>query len=93
MAAFVKIVVPDGVVMGEVHGEDVAASFPRTVFGPWNFAVPLEHVGSTIVIFDGLGNKTERMIAAPLLSLFFESVDDQFVNLFLLHQNIIDPPN
>ena len=85
--------VPNGVIMGEVHGENVAASIPGTVFGSWNFTVPLEHVGSTIVIFDGFSNKTKGMVATPFLSLFFESVDDQFVNLFLLHQNIIDPPN
>ena len=72
--------------MGEVHGENVAASFPRTVFGPWNFAVPLEHVGSSIIIFNGFSNKTKGMVASPFLSLFFESVNDQFVNLFLLHQ-------
>jgi len=47
--------------------------------------MPLEHVGATIRIFDGLGNKAKGMITTPLFSFFFESIDHQLVNLFFLH--------
>ena len=48
--------------------------------------MPLEHVGCPIGIFDGLGHKAKGVIASPFLALFLKTVDDQLVDLLLLHQ-------
>lgn len=77
--------VPYGEVMGEVHAEDVAAAFPGTIFGSWYFAVPLEHVGGSICVFEGFGDEAEGVVAPPVLPFLFEAVDDEFVDLFFLH--------
>ena len=62
--------------MSEIHGEDVAASLPRTIFWPWDFTMPLEHVGRTVIVFGGFGDKAKRMVASPLLALLLEPVDN-----------------
>lgn len=46
--------------------------------------MPLKHVERAISIFGGFGDKTKGMITAPLFALFFESVDDKFVDLFFI---------
>ncbi len=62
--------------MGEIHGKNVASSFPRTVFGSWYFAMPFEHIGGSIVVFCWFCYKAEGMIASPLFPFFFESIDN-----------------
>ena len=71
--------------MREIHAEDIAASFPRAIFGARNFAMPLEHIGGSVLIFDGFGDKSEGMINSPFLSFLFKSVNHEFVDLFFLH--------
>lgn len=73
--------------MGKVHCESVGALFPGWIFGAWDLAMPLEHVEGIIGIFGGFGNKAKGMVTAPLFALFFESVDDEFVDLFFLCHN------
>ena len=57
--------------MGKVHAQHVAASLPRTVLWTRDLAMPFEHIGSAVLVFDGLGNEAERVVAAPVLALFF----------------------
>ena len=71
--------------MREIHGEIVTSAFPGGIFGPRNLTLPLKHIRSAVWIVDRLGHKTERMIAAPFLTLFLESVDDQLIHFLLLH--------
>jgi hypothetical protein len=71
--------------VSKIHTQNVAASFPGTVLGPRNFTVPLEHIGSAIVVLDRLGDEAEGVVAPPFLALLLQSVDDQVVGLFLLH--------
>ena len=71
--------------MAEVHGEDEAALLPRAVLGSRDFAVPLQHIGSAVLTFNGFGHEAERVVAAPIFSLFFEPVYHQFVYLLFLH--------
>lgn len=59
------------VIVGEVHQESVATSFPGALFGAGDLAVPFEHVGGAVVGLEGLGYESERMIAPPLFPLFF----------------------
>ena len=47
--------------------------------------MPLEHVETGVGIVCGFGNKTKGMISSPLFALFFESIDDEFVDLFFFH--------
>lgn len=75
--------------MREVHGEDVAAALPDVVLGARDLAMPLKHIDCPIVVLGWLGHKPERMITPPLFPLLLESVNDQFVYLFFLHENII----
>jgi len=85
--------VPDGEIVGKVHAEHVAASLPGAIFGTRDFAMPLQHIGSAVLVFDGLGDEPERMVTPPVLPLFFESVDNQLVYLFFLHHyNLIVRP-
>jgi hypothetical protein len=72
--------------VSEVHHKHVAASFPRTILGSRNLAMPFEHVEGTIIIFKGLGDKAKGVVTSPLFSLLFESIYHEFVYLFLLHQ-------
>jgi hypothetical protein len=62
--------------VGEIHAEHVAAAFPGTVFGSGYFAVPLEHVGGAVGIFDGFGDEAEGVVAPPVFAFLFEPVDD-----------------
>ena len=75
--------------MSEIHGEKIAASFPWTLFGSWYLTVPLKHVDTAIIVLIGFGDEAERMITPPLFSFLLQAVDNKFVNLLLLHQNII----
>lgn len=68
--------------MREVHCESVRALFPGRILGPRDLAMPLEHVETAIRVFGGFGNKSKRMVTSPLFALFFESIDDKFVDLF-----------
>ena len=72
--------VPDGVVVGEVHGEVVDPVVPGSV-GPGDFADPLEEIEGPVVVGLGLGDKTVGVIAPPLLPLLLEPVDDKFLGL------------
>ena len=81
--------VPDGVVVGEVHGEVVDTIVPGS-FGAGYLADPFEEVESTVVVDLGLGDKTVGVIAPPLLPLLLESVDDKFLGLVgALHRDSI----
>ena len=77
------------VVVSKVHCEDVTASFPRALLGSRDFAMPLEHVCGSIVVLDRFGDKAEGVITPPLFAFLFEPVDDELVNLLLLHEYII----
>jgi hypothetical protein len=74
--------------MREVHGECVRSTLPRGILGPGDLAMPLEHVGGSIWVVDGLGHKAEGMVTAPLLSLLLEAVYHQLVYLLFLHYQI-----
>ena len=82
-----EFALPNGKIMGEVHGESIGSAFPRGILGSWDLAIPLEHVGGAIGIFEGFGNKAKGVVAAPFLALFLEAVDDKLVDLLLLHQS------
>ncbi len=71
--------------MREVHAEYVAASFPGTFFGAGDLAVPFEHVGGAVLVFDGLGDEAEGVVASPVLPLLLETVYHQLVYLLFLH--------
>jgi hypothetical protein len=78
---------PDREVMGEVHGEGVCAFFPGGALGAWDLTQPLHHVGGAILlIFHGFGDKAEWVVAPPVLSFLFQSVNDQLVDFFLIHR-------
>jgi hypothetical protein len=77
--------VPDREVVREVHAENVATAFPWAIFGSWYFAMPLEHIGGAICIFDGFSYKSEGVIAPPVFPFLFKSVDNELVDLFFLH--------
>ena len=51
--------------------------------------MPFEHVDGAIIVFEWLGDKAKGVVSSPLFSLLFQSIYDEFVYLFLLHQNII----
>ena len=78
----------DRKVVAEVHRQTVLTSFPWRIFGSRYDTVPLEKIDSTVRIVTGLSHKTERMVGAPIFSLFFESIDDEFVDLFF-HEKFI----
>ena len=80
--------IPNGEVVGKVHGEGIGAALPGTVLGAWDLAMPLEHVGSSIGVVDGLGHEAEGVVAAPLLPLLLQPVYHQFVYLLLLHNQM-----
>lgn len=71
--------------MREVHDKGVRSALPGRVLGAGDLAMPLEHVGGSIGVVDGLGHKAEGMVTAPLLSLLLEAVNHQLVYLLLLH--------
>lgn len=48
--------------------------------------MPFQHVNCVIRILSRFSNKSEWVVASPLFSLFFKSVDDKFVDLFFLHE-------
>lgn len=72
--------------MRKVHCQGICSLLPRRVLWAWNLTMPLEHVETAIRVLCGFGYKSERMVTSPLFSLFFESVDDKFINLFFFHQ-------
>ena len=81
--------VPHGEVVREVHDQRVGPSFPGRPLGPWDFALPLQHVAGAIAVVDWFGNEAKGVLEAPLLTLLLEAVDHQFVDLLLLsHQPI-----
>lgn len=87
LAVYIKINVPNGEIVSEVHCERIRPLLPWRIFRSRNFASPLEHIDRAICVLDGLSNKAERMIAPPLFPLFFKSIDNKLVNFFLLtHQ-------
>ena len=71
--------------MSEIHREVVGAALPWGILRPGDLAMPLEHIDCAIRIFNRFSHKAKGMVAAPFLSLFLEAIDDQFVDLFLLH--------
>lgn len=75
--------------MGKIHDERISAMFPRSALWPWDLTVPFLHVGSAIRILNRFGNKAKGVIAAPFFTLFFQSIDDKFVDVFLLHTIIM----
>ena len=77
--------IPYWKIMTKIHTEDKTASLPRAIFGSWDLAMPLEHVGGSILVLDRFCNKSERMVTSPILSLLFEPIDDKLVNLFFFH--------
>lgn len=70
--------------MGEVHVECIGSSLPGGAGGPWNFANPLQHVGASVAVLYRLGDEPERVVAAPLLPLLLQAVEDNFVGLLLI---------
>jgi hypothetical protein len=71
--------------VSEIHGEVVCASLPRGILRSWDLAMPLEHIDCAIWIFNRFSNKAKGMITAPFLALLLEPIDDQLVDLLLLH--------
>ncbi len=78
----------DRKVVAEVHWQTVLTSFPWRIFGSRYDTVPLEKIDGTVRIVTGLGDKTKRMVWAPIFSLFFETIDDEFVDFFF-HEKFI----
>ena len=76
---------PYWVVVREIHDEVVGSSKPRAIFGSRNLAIPLQKILGSISIGHGFSNKAKRMIGSPLLSLFFQSVDNQLADAVFLH--------
>ena len=80
---------PHWIVAREVHCQIVAPCLPRRIFRSRYFAFPSPHIQTSIFIRVRLGHKSIRMVISPLLSLFLESVDDEFANFFVsLHEAI-----
>jgi len=73
--------------MAEVHGQSVDSMFPRRVFGAWDLAGPLEHVGGFVNIVHWFCYETEGVIAAPLFSFLFKAVDYKLTDFFLGFHN------
>ena len=71
--------------MAEVHAQHVAAAFPWRVLGPWDLAVPLQHVCGAVLVFNGFRHDAKRVVASPVFPLFLEAVDNELVYLFFLH--------
>ena len=73
------------VVVREIHNEVVDSTKPWAVFGSWNLAIPFQKILGSISVSHRFGNKTKRMISSPFLSLFFQSIYNQFVDCVFLH--------
>lgn len=82
-----KQLVPHRIVMSEVQSERVNSMLPWGILRAGYLTCPAEHVCSTVRILHWLSDKAERMVTAPFLPLFLESVDHQLVH-FLLIQGI-----
>lgn len=76
--------IPDGIVVAEVHCEGIGPILPGRVFWPRYLAIPFEHVERAVCIFGGFGHKTKRMVTPPFLAFFLEAIDDKFVDFFTL---------
>ena len=75
--------------MGEIHGEMIDSSLPNTLLRTRYFALPFQHVESSIAVIHWLSNKAIRMVTSPLFPLLFQTIDNQLVHLFLFTHRII----
>ena len=63
--------------MGEIHGEMIDSSLPNTLLRTRYFALPFQHVESSIAVIHWLSNKAIRMVTSPLFPLLFQTIDNQ----------------
>lgn len=83
------MLLPNGVVVAEVHEQSIGSSLPGCLCRAWNLADPFKHIDRTIRILCWLGNKAKRMVAPPVFPFLFQTVEDDLVGLlfieFLIH--------
>jgi hypothetical protein len=90
----IEFILPDWVIVAEIHEESVGPSFPRSSRWTRDLTDPFQHINASIRIFSWLSNEPERVVAPPFFPLFLKSIQHNFVCLFfiklLLHYQIIN---
>lgn len=88
LAVSINSNLPHREIMWKIHRHGVGTIFPRWSFGTRYLTYPFQHINWAIFfVFHWFCHKSKRMIASPILSLFLESVDNELVNFFFVHNN------
>lgn len=64
--------------------QGVGAGLPRGACRPRDLTNPFEHVYAPVRVLGRLGDKPIRVVAAPLLPLFFEPIEHNLICLFFI---------